>query len=97
VAVESSPGRRAGLEFVEKLLTTKLESADMTERNASMLRPVLRPAIVVEPVLALAPRRPGRRPLSTVGKLRQALRSIPGLMEEVSLGSGHKEPVWPMP
>ena len=30
--------RRAGLEFVEKLLTTKLESADMTERNAGMLR-----------------------------------------------------------
>jgi hypothetical protein len=26
-----------GLEFVEKLFTTKLESADMTERNASML------------------------------------------------------------
>ena len=39
-----SAGLRAedGLEFVEKLLTTKLESADMTERNASMLaiRPV---------------------------------------------------------
>ena len=29
--------RRAGLEFVEKLLTTRLESVDMTERNASML------------------------------------------------------------
>jgi hypothetical protein len=30
--------RRAGLEFVEKLLTTKLTSTDTTERNAGMLR-----------------------------------------------------------
>jgi hypothetical protein len=30
--------RRAGLEFVEKLLTTNLTSTDMTERNAGMLR-----------------------------------------------------------
>jgi hypothetical protein len=30
--------RRAGLEFVEKLLTTNLTSTDTTERNASMLR-----------------------------------------------------------
>jgi hypothetical protein len=28
----------AGLEFVEKLLTTNLTSTDMTERNAGMLR-----------------------------------------------------------
>jgi hypothetical protein len=38
----SLPGRRAGLEFVERLLTTNLTSTDTTERNASMLRP--RPA-----------------------------------------------------
>jgi hypothetical protein len=30
--------RRAGLEFVEKLLTTNLTSTDTTERNARMLR-----------------------------------------------------------
>jgi hypothetical protein len=30
--------RRAGLEFVEKLLTTNLTSTDTTERNAGMLR-----------------------------------------------------------
>jgi hypothetical protein len=30
--------RRAGLEFVEKLLTTKLTSTDTRERNADMLR-----------------------------------------------------------
>jgi hypothetical protein len=30
--------RRAGLEFVEKLLTTKLTSTSTTERNAGMLR-----------------------------------------------------------
>jgi hypothetical protein len=30
--------RRAGLEFVEKLLTTSLTSTDATERNAGMLR-----------------------------------------------------------
>jgi len=30
--------RRAGLEFVEKLLPTKLTSTDTTERNAGMLR-----------------------------------------------------------
>jgi hypothetical protein len=29
---------QAGLEFVEKLLTTKLTSTDTTERNAGMLR-----------------------------------------------------------
>jgi hypothetical protein len=40
--------RRAGLEFVEKLVTTKLDSVDMTERNASMLRLTPRPVIVVE-------------------------------------------------
>jgi hypothetical protein len=34
--------RRAGLEGVEKLLTTNLTSTDTTERNASMLLP--RPA-----------------------------------------------------
>jgi hypothetical protein len=39
---------QGGLEVVEKLLTTKLESADMTERNASMLRLTPRPVIVVE-------------------------------------------------
>jgi hypothetical protein len=47
VAVASLPARgrppqaaarRAGLEFVEKLLTTNLTSTDTTERNASMLR-----------------------------------------------------------
>jgi hypothetical protein len=47
VAVASLPARgrppqaaarRAGLEFVEKLLTTKLTSTDTTERNAGMLR-----------------------------------------------------------
>jgi len=30
--------RRAGLEFVEKLLPTKLTSTDTTERNTGMLR-----------------------------------------------------------
>jgi hypothetical protein len=30
--------RRAGLEFVEKLLTTNLTSTDTTEWNAGMLR-----------------------------------------------------------
>jgi hypothetical protein len=29
--------RRAGLEFVEKVLTTKLTNADTTARNAGML------------------------------------------------------------
>jgi hypothetical protein len=33
-----APARRAGLEFVEKLLPTKLTSTDTTERNAGMLR-----------------------------------------------------------
>ena len=42
-----SAARRAGLEFVEKLLTTKLDSADMTGRNASMLRLAPRPVIAV--------------------------------------------------
>jgi hypothetical protein len=32
--------RRAGLEFVEKLLTANLTSTDTTERNTSMLRRV---------------------------------------------------------
>ena len=40
--------RRAGLEFVEKLLTTKLTSTSTTERNAGMLRLAPRPVIVVE-------------------------------------------------
>jgi hypothetical protein len=40
--------RRAGLESVEKLLTTKLRSADMTGRNASMLHLAPRLVIVVE-------------------------------------------------
>ena len=34
--------RRAGLEFVQKLLTTKLTSSAATERNTSMLRGSLR-------------------------------------------------------
>jgi hypothetical protein len=34
--------RRAGLEFVEKILPTKLTSTDTTERNAGMLL-LLRP------------------------------------------------------
>jgi hypothetical protein len=42
VTVVSLPGRRAGLEFVEKPLPTKLTSTltstDATERNAGMLR-----------------------------------------------------------
>src|SRR4029453_4506169 len=38
VAVVSLPGRRAGLEFVEKVLTTNLISTDTTARNAGMLR-----------------------------------------------------------
>jgi hypothetical protein len=47
VTVESLPARgrppkaaarRAGLEFVEKVLTTKLTSTDTRERNADMLR-----------------------------------------------------------
>ena len=42
---------RAGLEVVEKLLTTKLQSAAMTERNASMLRVTPRPVIVDEPTM----------------------------------------------
>jgi hypothetical protein len=47
VAVVSLPGRRAagaarraGLEFVEKLLTAKLTSTNTTVRNAGMLRRV---------------------------------------------------------
>ena len=55
VAVVSLPGRRAaggrpqaGLEFVEKLLTMKLDSVGMTERNASMLRLTPRPVMVAE-------------------------------------------------
>jgi len=39
---------QAGLEFVEKLLTMKLKSIDMTGRNGSMLRLAPRPVIVVE-------------------------------------------------
>jgi hypothetical protein len=44
VTVASSPGRRAGLKFVEKLLTTNLTSTDTTERNAGMLRRVPHPS-----------------------------------------------------
>jgi hypothetical protein len=33
-----SAGRRAGLEFVEKLLPTNVTSTDTTERIAGMLR-----------------------------------------------------------
>jgi hypothetical protein len=36
VTVVSPPGCRAGLEFVEKLLPTKLTSTDTTERNVGM-------------------------------------------------------------
>jgi hypothetical protein len=39
--------RRAGLEFVEKLLTTNLTSTDTTERNAGMLRVPLIASLVV--------------------------------------------------
>ena len=35
--------RRAGLEFVEKLLTANLTSTDTTDRNAAMLRVLPRP------------------------------------------------------
>jgi hypothetical protein len=52
--------RRAGLEFVEKLLTTNLTSADTTERNAGMLR-VRSSHRWSRWLLALAPRGPGRR------------------------------------
>jgi hypothetical protein len=38
--------RRAGLEFVEKLLPTKLTSTDTTERNTGMLRVPLVVALV---------------------------------------------------
>ena len=38
VTADSLPARRAGLEFVEKLLPTSLTSTDTTERNAGMLR-----------------------------------------------------------
>jgi hypothetical protein len=37
VTVVSLPGRKAGLEDVEKLLPTNLTSTDTTERNAGML------------------------------------------------------------
>jgi hypothetical protein len=47
--------RRAGLEFVEKLLTTTLTSTDTTERNAGMLR--LRTVVL--------PHRPGYGPGSS--------------------------------
>ena len=55
MTVVSPPGRgrppqaarRAGLEFVEKGLPTKLTSADTTERDAAMLLRVLCLAIVV--------------------------------------------------
>jgi hypothetical protein len=36
--------RRAGLEFLEKLLTTKLTSADTTERNVRM--PLATPRLI---------------------------------------------------
>src|SRR5512132_3243007 len=49
--------RRAGLEFVEKLLTTNLTSADTTERKAGMLRRIPLVASIVD--LVGAPRRPG--------------------------------------
>jgi hypothetical protein len=42
--------RRAGLEFVEKLLTTNLTSTDTTERNASMLRVPLVVSLVELPI-----------------------------------------------
>jgi hypothetical protein len=54
VTVVSLPSRRAGLEFVEKLLPTKLTSTDTTERNArcfSACRPV---ASLVDPADALS-------------------------------------------
>jgi hypothetical protein len=41
--------RRAGLEFVEKLLPTKLTSTDPTERNAGMLRAPLVVSLVELP------------------------------------------------
>ena len=37
MTVVSLPGRRAGLEFVEKFLTTNLTSMDTTEWNAGVL------------------------------------------------------------
>jgi hypothetical protein len=40
--------RRAGIEFVEKLLTTNLTSADTTERDAGMLRLASRRVASVE-------------------------------------------------
>jgi hypothetical protein len=47
--------RLAGLEFVEKLLTTNLSGTDITERNASMLRVPLVVSLVELPTSA-APR-----------------------------------------
>ena len=41
--------RRAGLEFVEKLLTTNLSGTDTTERNAGMLRVPLVASLVELP------------------------------------------------
>jgi hypothetical protein len=40
--------RRAGLEFVEKLLTTNLTSTDTTEWNAGMLRRIPLVASIVD-------------------------------------------------
>jgi hypothetical protein len=44
--------RRAGLEFVEKLLPTKLTSTDTTERTAGMLRVSLVVSLVELPTRA---------------------------------------------
>jgi hypothetical protein len=52
--------RRAGLEFVEKLLTANLTGTDTTERNTGMLR-VRSSHRWSSWLLVLAPRRPGPR------------------------------------
>jgi hypothetical protein len=55
------PPAGAGLEFVEKLLTTNLTSTETTERNTGMLRVPHRRIACSNWLPILAPRRPGRR------------------------------------
>jgi hypothetical protein len=66
------PGRRAGLEFVEKLLPTKLTSTDTTERNV---------------MLRVPPRRIGRAGYWEARRPRCSVR-VSRSLEEASMDLG---------
>jgi hypothetical protein len=94
--------RRAGLEVVEKLLTTNLTSTDTTERNASMLRPCPAHRIagragywswlrVVLVIVAVAQRRLGPSSSASTSTRERALPSPPGAAGGPGSPDGHQE------